>query len=164
MNLTESDPFQKLKSTNSSNHFASSGLSSKTFFQGRVSLAVSRVEQRWRYTPKNIKSTKQTFPSFRENYVGSDFSIARCRYVGIKSTHFIEPKKQIKQALFSSPQIQTFNRYRKHLHTNICKEVPVEYHGCRGCLTPSLCITNPRTRKLFKRDFIVIYSLPLWIK
>ena len=37
----------------------------------------------------------------------------------------------------------------------------MEYHGCRGCLTPSLCITNPRTRRLFKRDFIVIYSLPL---
>ena len=36
----------------------------------------------------------------------------------------------------------------------------MEYHGCRGCLTPSLCITNPRTRNSL-RDFIVIYSLPL---
>ena len=170
MNLTESDHFHKLKSTNSSNQFATFGFSVLNLFQGRVSLAASRVEQRWQCTPKNIKSTKtknqqkQAFPSFRENYVGSDFSIAHWRYVGIKSTHFIEPKKQIKNSSFlisPNPNVQAITQALTH---KLCKEVPVEYHGCRGCLTPSLCITNPRTRKLFWGILSLFIPFLFWIK
>ena len=124
MNLIIFRPFQNLKSINSFKSFCNFGFQNKKPFQKDMSISQTpaQVEQEMA-RHAFLKTTKTYFP-FWKNYVGSDFSIAHWRYVGIKSMHFIEPKKPIKTVLFSSPQIQTFMRYHKHLHTNLARMFP----------------------------------------
>ena len=93
MNLIIFRPFQKLKiNPTHSNHFATLAFKIKNLFKGRVSLEASRLGRARDGKTRLSKINKTNFP-FRENYVGSDFSIAPWRYVDIRSTTLSNLKK-----------------------------------------------------------------------
>ena len=111
-------------------------------------------------TLKNLKTTKTNNPLFRENYVGSDFSIAHWRYVGIRSTT-LSNLKAIKSILFSSPQSNVQSE-KTSIHINIAKRFPWSTTDVEGANTFPLHNQPPNPVTL--RDLSLFFPSPFWIK